>query len=57
MICGAMHTLASSTVDLEGPAFRAYYCPKDTPEGAEVDSRDAVAFMRHTGSYAYQRGI
>ena len=26
--CGKMHRLVQSTMDLDGPSFRAYYCPK-----------------------------
>lgn len=26
-VCGKMHQLANSTMDLDGPSFQAYYCP------------------------------
>lgn len=31
--CGRMHRLADSTIDMHGPAFRAYYCAECKPEG------------------------
>jgi hypothetical protein len=31
IICGTMHALHTSVMDLEGEAFRAYYCPAHVP--------------------------
>jgi len=33
LVCGAMHRLVDSTIDRDGPAFRAYYCRKHVPDG------------------------
>lgn len=33
LVCGRRHRLADSTIDRDGPSFRAYYCPEHKPEG------------------------
>lgn len=30
--CGRMHPMVDSTMDLDGPSFRAYYCLDCTPK-------------------------
>jgi hypothetical protein len=32
--CGAWHLLSEMVADLDGPAFRAYYCRGHVPPGA-----------------------
>lgn len=34
--CGRMVPLADCTIDRDGEAFRAYFCPRCTPQGMPV---------------------
>lgn len=34
MVCGKMTLLSECVMDAEGEAFKAYYCPKDKPQGS-----------------------
>lgn len=52
MACGKMHRLADSTMDLDGPAFRAYYCPDHAPKG-EVAPCTRLGCTRCPGGREY----
>lgn len=53
LTCGRMHTLADCTVDIDGTAFRAYYCERctlpDAPLPASCNRQDCTRDHRKVG--------